>query len=102
MRKLQGRLQAATFGNEPLAVFKKFDATGDGLLDAEELTRMIRRELKISSDEIGDDLVVAFVRAIDDDGSMTVSLAELADFVQYGMATFYADAEQTAAFRASQ
>lgn len=97
MRKLQGRLQAATFGNEPLDVFKHFDASGDGTLDLAELTRMIRVELRISGSEISDDMISAFVRAIDDDGNMTVSLEELADFVQFGMATFYADHEASAA-----
>ena len=92
-----GRLQAATYGDDPLHIFRKFDATGDGVLDVPELTKMIRLELKISGSELPDDLVVAFVRAIDDDGSMTLSIDELADFVQYGMDTFYADHEETEA-----
>ncbi|KAH8044584.1 hypothetical protein JL721_12794 [Aureococcus anophagefferens] len=96
MRKLQGRLQAATFGKEPLEVFKAFDKSGDNVLDLAELTRMIRVELRISGDEIPDDVIAAFVRAVDDDGDATVSLEELADFVQYGMATFYADHAQSA------
>lgn len=96
MRKLQGRLQAATFGKDPLEIFRKFDASGDGDLDVAELTKLIRLELKISRDEIGDDLIEAFVRAIDDDGSMTLNVNELADFVKYGMDTFYADAAATA------
>ena len=97
MRKLQGRLQAATFGKEPLEVFKAFDKSGDNVLDLAELTRMIRVELRISGDEIPDDVIAAFVRAVDDDGDATVSLEELADFVQYGMDTFYADHEETEA-----
>ncbi|KAH8071344.1 hypothetical protein JL721_4316 [Aureococcus anophagefferens] len=127
MKKLQGRrfefhagrLQAATYGDDPLHIFRKFDATGDGVLDVPELTKMIRLELKISGSELPDDLIVAFVRAIDDDGSMTLSIDlcanqifnptsislvdlhtgidELADFVQYGMDTFYADHEETEA-----
>jgi hypothetical protein len=96
MRKLQGRLQAATFGKEPLEVFKAFDKSGDNVLDLAELTRMIRVELRISGGEISDDVIAAFVRAVDDDGDATVSLEELADFVQYGMATFYADHAQSA------
>ena len=33
MKRLQGKLQAATFGADPLEIFKKFDKDGSGDLD---------------------------------------------------------------------
>jgi Ca2+-binding EF-hand superfamily protein len=96
MRKLQGKLQAATFGADPLEIFRKFDKDGSGDLDEVELTRLIRLELKVSENDLPDDLIRAFMRAIDDDGDKVVNVGELADFVQFGMVTFYADASETA------
>ncbi|KAJ1461972.1 hypothetical protein M885DRAFT_494215 [Pelagophyceae sp. CCMP2097] len=97
MKRLQGRLQAATFGGSPAAIFAKFDSSGDGAFSADELTVLFRRHLRIPPADLSDNDIVAFVRAVDDDGTGTLDLQELADFVQYGMATFYADAEATAA-----
>lgn len=96
MKKLQGKLQAATFGADPLEIFRKFDTDGSGDLDEGELTRLIRLELKVASDDLPDDVIKAFMRAIDDDGDTVVNVGELADFVQFGMVTFYADAGETA------
>ena len=86
MKRLQGKLQAATFGADPLEIFKKFDKDGSGDLDEVELTRLIRLELKVSENDLPDDLIRprAFMRAIDDDGDKVVNVGELADFVQFG------------------
>ncbi|KAH8051450.1 hypothetical protein JL720_15164 [Aureococcus anophagefferens] len=76
-----GHIDAATYGDDPLHIFRKFDATGDGVLDVPELTKMIRLELKISGSLV----------------DLHTGIDELADFVQYGMDTFYADHEETEA-----
>ena len=76
---------------EPLnlgKIFRSYDATGDGTLDAVELTKLLRKDLGILSEEILDEEVGALVKALDDDGSGTLSIHELLDFVERGYATF--------------
>ena len=50
------RFASLRFASLPGAkkLFKKFDKSGDGLLDARELATMIRRDLKISKSDVSD------------------------------------------------
>ena len=50
------RFASLRFSSLPGAkkLFKKFDKSGDGLLDARELATMIRRDLKISKSDVSD------------------------------------------------
>ena len=88
--KLRSRLRAATLGTAPAELFASFDRSGDGHLDARELTALIRKELKIPTDRLSDADVSTLVRWLDDDGTGSLSIAELADFVERGAATFNA------------
>ena len=84
--RLQQRLQEAT---SPAAFFRKFDKGGDGALDAKELKKLIRTDLKITKKELPDADIDALVAALDDDFSGSVSLSELSDFCERGSATFF-------------
>ena len=53
---------------------------------------MIRKSLRIPGSELSDGDIDAFVKAVDDDGTGSLSLAELGDFVEHGTKTFFADA----------
>jgi hypothetical protein len=66
---LQGRLQAATFGDDPMKLFSKYDASGDGTLSTEELRLVLRRDLRISKEDFSDADIEAFAHALDDDGN---------------------------------
>jgi len=101
MAHFQMKLQAATFGHSPQELFKSFDKSGDGLLNAEELTHLIRVELRIPGSELSDDEIAMFIKAVDDDGTGNLSLAELGDFVEHGTKTFYQDHEHTEALEAA-
>jgi hypothetical protein len=67
-KMLQGRLQAATFGDDPMKLFSKYDTSGDGSLSTEELRLVLRKELRISKEDFSDADIEAFARALDDDG----------------------------------
>jgi len=89
MRKLQMRLKQA-IGPEPaVECLSKFDKSGDGLLDVEELTHMIRADLKISSDDLKDSDITAFLNVVDEDKSGALSVEELAEFAEHGISHFY-------------
>ena len=49
---------------------------------------MIRTGLKIGKDDLADGDLEALIAALDDDGGGTLSIDELADFVERGTATF--------------
>jgi Ca2+-binding EF-hand superfamily protein len=69
-------------------VHRKYDETGDDLLDPVELLRMIRNDLRIMPGDVRDEEVGALVKKLDDDGSGTLSIPELVDFIERGVATF--------------
>ena len=78
-------------------LFKRYDKSGDGSLDVKELQRALRRDLKITPEELSDADIDALVEALDDDGSMSLSIDELADFVERGTATFFSGPSDDAA-----
>jgi Ca2+-binding EF-hand superfamily protein len=87
--KLQKKLKAATMGTSISKLLKRYDKSGDGLLDAKELTQLIRRDLKVPEREVSDADIGLLIAALDDDGGGTLSIDELADFVERGTATFF-------------
>lgn len=104
-KRLQSQLKFATSGTVPQKLFRKYDKDKSGTLTAEEFKRLIRVELRIPHDKISDKDIDAFVLALDDDGAGSLSIEEIADFVERGTATFFsgpappstADADPTAA-----
>ena len=81
-KKVQAKLAAALLGQDAAALFRKYDKSGDGDLDAAELKNMIRRDLKISPADLPDDDVDKLIKALDDDGGGSLSIDELLDFVE--------------------
>ena len=85
---MQKRLAAALapLGDERAqrAFFAAFDHSGDGDLDKTELKTLIRRHLRVSEADLTDASIYALVKALDDDGSGSLSIDELLDFVKNG------------------
>ena len=59
----------------------KYDKSGDGMLNQQELTTLIRKDLKVRSRDVSDKEIASLVAALDDDGDGTLSIDELAGFV---------------------
>ena len=66
------------------------------MLDKKELTQLIRKDLKVRARDISDEHIASLVAALDDDGGGTLSIDELADFIERGSATFFEVGERTA------
>jgi len=74
-------------------MFKRWDNDGEGMLDAHEFAKLVRTGLRLTPMEVPDAHITALVEALDDDGSGTISISELADFVERGTATFFSGPE---------
>ena len=87
--KLQKRFQRALGKHRgtPAEFFRSFDKTGDGVFDERELLTLVREQLKITPDEVDDHTIGVLVSALDDDGSGTLAIDELLDFVENGSET---------------
>jgi len=70
-------------------VLSKYDKNGDGVLQLEEFTDLIRNALKISDKVISDRHIKDLVAALDDDGSGTLDVDEIQDFIDRGEETFF-------------
>lgn len=92
-KRVQTALRLALVGMTPEKIFAKFDKDKDGLLSADEFRRLVRMNLRIPADKLSDADVAAFVTALDDDGSGTLGVAEVLDFVERGTATFFSGPE---------
>jgi len=93
-KKIQSRLKAACYGTTPHVLFSRWDKDGGGTLDHAEFKKMLRVGLKISKTVLPDKMVKALIHALDDDDNGAMSIAELADFVERGTATFHAGPEE--------
>lgn len=94
-RRLQLQLKGATLHRSLESILRKFDKDKSGSLSGEELRRLIRLELRLPDTTLSDKDINALVLALDDDGSRTLSISELVDFVEFGSATFFADNAET-------
>ena len=65
------------------ALFQAYDLDGNGELDLEELSRAVRRDLKIPEHELSAPDLARLFRMIDADGSGTISAEELVDFMRW-------------------
>mmetsp|Transcript_164910 Transcript_164910/g.316655 ORF Transcript_164910/g.316655 Transcript_164910/m.316655 type:complete len:568 (-) Transcript_164910:104-1807(-) len=90
-RRLQVQLKGATLNKSLEAILKKYGKDRSGRLTYEELRRLIRLELRLPDRVLSDRDINALVVAFDDDGSGTLSIAELIDFVEEGSEPFFAD-----------
>jgi len=88
-KRLQSQLKFAMGATHPQKLFRRFDKDRSGTLNAEELKRLIRVELRVPPERLGDADIGALVLALDDDGGGDLSIDELVDFVERGTATFY-------------
>ena len=64
--------------------FAKHDKSGDGEFDFRELKLFLRGELGLSEEEVTDSEIHALAKQLDDDGSGSLSIDELLDFVENG------------------
>ena len=87
-KKLKASLRAGDAGREARGVeaagvsladlLAKYDKSGDGMLNQQELTTLIRKDLKVRSRDVSDKEIASLVAALDDDGDGTLSTDELA------------------------
>merc|ERR1711879_1133908 len=73
-----------------LATPKKYDKDRTGTLSGDEFKRLVRVQLKITPEKLSDANIKHLVDALDDDGSNTLALDEIYDFIERGTATLYA------------
>eukprot|EP00443_Scrippsiella_acuminata_P101951 CAMPEP_0115674824 /NCGR_PEP_ID=MMETSP0272-20121206/53824_1 /TAXON_ID=71861 /ORGANISM="Scrippsiella trochoidea, Strain CCMP3099" /LENGTH=507 /DNA_ID=CAMNT_0003113753 /DNA_START=60 /DNA_END=1583 /DNA_ORIENTATION=+ len=88
-KRLQSSLKSATYGTSLAKLFKKYDGDKSGFLTAQELKRLIRKEFRIAQAVLSDADIDALVHALDDDGTQSLSIDELVDFIERGTATFF-------------
>eukprot|EP00929_Paragymnodinium_shiwhaense_P064574 TRINITY_DN3235_c0_g1_i1.p1 TRINITY_DN3235_c0_g1~~TRINITY_DN3235_c0_g1_i1.p1 ORF type:complete len:1714 (-),score=501.51 TRINITY_DN3235_c0_g1_i1:139-5280(-) len=87
-KNLRFRLRYATSRNgrwnEALArkVIGEFDKDRGGDLGIEEFTKLVRLELKIPKNQLSDQDIKLFFRAVDQDGEGSIDIEELIEFMQ--------------------
>ena len=62
-------------------LFAHCDRWGDGGLDLQDMTFMLRSTLRLKRSAVSDDDIAMFMRAFDTDGSSTIDIGELTAFV---------------------
>ena len=72
----------------------KYDKDKGGTLDAAEFKKMVRVAMKVTPQDLPDRDIDLLIKALDDDGGGTLSIDELADFVERGTATFFSGPEE--------
>lgn len=83
--KLRSRMKAAAYtghsGRQLDVVFGRFDVDSSGQLETEEVRRALRRTLRIPASVISDAEIASLCAMLDQDGSGSVSIAEIVNFV---------------------
>jgi len=87
LNDLLSRLRTATIGVNLHKFFRRFDKDRSGTFEFDELRRLIRIELRIRPDVVSDKDIQVLMSALDDDASGTISIDELVDFIERGVAT---------------
>jgi len=87
-KKVQSKLKAGMYGTTPTTFFRRYDKDKSGSLDIKEFKRLVRATLKVPPTQLTDRDLDSFIKALDDDGSGDLDIAELSDFVLRGSATF--------------
>ena len=88
-RRMQSQLQSATRGVSLRKIFGKYDTDKNGTLTSTELKKLIRKELRISTNVISDNDVENLAAALDGDRTGNISVEELLSFIERGSATFF-------------
>merc|ERR1712087_545887 len=83
-RRVQSSLKNAISGSDPQTLFRKYDKDKNGTFEVQEFRRLIRVELKVPPAILRDDDINLLISALDDDGSGSLSIDELVDFVERG------------------
>mmetsp|Transcript_40622 Transcript_40622/g.74148 ORF Transcript_40622/g.74148 Transcript_40622/m.74148 type:complete len:685 (-) Transcript_40622:11-2065(-) len=86
--QLQSKLRSATVGISLPKFFKRFDKDRTGSLNVAQMRHLIRAELHIPLTMMNDKDIEMLVKALDDDGSGSLSIEELVEFIEMGSATF--------------
>jgi len=85
LAKLRATIKGAAYtgasGRQLDVLFGRFDRDGSGQLDEDEVRRALRRTLKIPPSVVTDPEISALCTMLDSDGSGTVSIAEIVDFL---------------------
>ena len=76
--KLQKKMKVACDKTSMDDVFNRIDADGDGVVSFKEWKLFLRNDLKVSSNDLSEKDIDEFLKALDDDGSGTLDLIELA------------------------
>lgn len=95
-KRVQMQLKTATYGTSAIRMLRKYDKDRSGSFEPEEIKRLIRVDLRIPPTNISDKDIDALVHALDPDGGGDVSIEEMAEFVERGIAVFQEKAEEAA------
>merc|ERR1712232_1081934 len=79
--QLKAAAYTGVFGKQLDVIFTRFDKDGSGTLEDDELQTALRCVLKISPKIISDPQIWSLCAHLDKDGSGSVSIQELIDFV---------------------
>jgi len=82
--KVRAKLQRATSQKDVLEIFTKFDKDSSGQLEDSEFRRAVRESLGIAKYSISDAEISSLCGMLDADGSGSVSIAEIAEFIDSG------------------
>lgn len=82
---LRSKIKAASYagqlGCEVKAMFSRFDHTGSGVLEEEQLRQVFRRAMRIPPKVISDEQISKLCTILDKDNSGVVAIEALVDFV---------------------
>ena len=84
LKRVRGRLKQACNGVGPLEFLQRFDA-GRGALSAGEFKALLRRDLKISFADLGEDDATSLAALLDPDKTGFLAVPGVAHFIQAGV-----------------
>jgi hypothetical protein len=84
------------YGTNPRTFLNRFDKDKSGALSYDEFRRLVRANLKVTPAQLTDKEIELFLRALDDDNSGEVNIAELIDFINRGAEALFNNLANTA------
>lgn len=86
LNTLRSKIKAASYagqlGCEVKAMFSRFDTTGSGVMEEEQLRQVIRRAMRIPPGVISDQQISKLCSMLDKDNAGVISIDALVDFVK--------------------
>jgi hypothetical protein len=76
------------YGTNPRTFLNRFDKDKSGALSYDEFRRLVRANLKVTPAQLTDKEIEVLLRALDEDNSGEVNIAELIHFMDRGMEAF--------------